>query len=416
MNFFEKLSLQMVAVGTAMLWILPYLIGGSGAPDWLISRWPILVGASAILFGSFALSRHGGFAKSAPVLTYSFLVAAGCAWTPESEMGRGLLIAAAFLMVLPITALALKHEYLERFLTQFSLTGAASMAYALLSTGSLTLRDSMGSNTTNTNGVGIQASFSALILIMYLRERRGLGRAIYLICILFLVVCSTSTASRTAFLALLGAILLSILLRSRRSALQILSTAIVGTALAIGISDALETENPFYRGIVGRLFLDEEGTRGSLGDRTQIWTIALSAAVEDSTWLYGTGTGGVDAALGGLYESNGRSKGRDGIWRLSPHNTVVWGLLAHGIPGLIAMVWLWVRIARDAVRMDLQLRSWEHTTFIGFLTFSSFGGVITQDGCWAVMGVAMLAGLSQPGPAIERTPVVQGQNLEAAWT
>jgi|GEM_PF-2379653 len=395
-GFLEKLSLIIAAAGTAMAWLIPYLLGGSSAPEWVISRWYLLVGAPALLFGVQALLRYGDFAKSPAVLLYSGLVACGCLWTDPTEQGRGLLIATAFVMVLPISALIRKYDYLEVFLTTFSVVSAATMIYSFAVAGSLVLKDSLGTTTTNPNGVGIHAGFAALIALMYFRDKAR-SRQIAMGCMAsLLILFSISTASRTAFLSLGGAILVSLFFRKRQSAIRVVILLLLAVTSSIGISEILDVETPFYQGIVSRLIEDEEGTMGTLGDRVQIWDVASSAFWSDTIWLHGAGTGGVDKVLGSLYESKGRAKGRDGIWRIHAHNTLVWSGLAFGMPGILFLVWLAVKMAVRAIQMDSELQGWEHSALVTFIGISSLGGVISQDGCWCVFGSALLAGLSSP--------------------
>lgn len=411
----ERFSLILASVGTAMVWLIPYLLGGSNAPEWVVSRWYLLVGAPALLFGMQGFLRYGDFAKSPAVLLYAALVSCGCLWTDTTEQGRGLLIAVAFVMVLPISALIRKHDYLEVFLVTFSVASAATMAYAFAVSGSLVLKDSLGTTITNPNGIGIHAGFAAFVALMYSRKTAR-SKQLALGCLfVLLVLFSISTASRTAFLALGGALLASLFFRNRQSAIQVVIVFVLGVTCSVGISEIMEVETPFYQGIVSRLIEDEEGTMGTLGDRVQIWDVASVAFWSDSTWIHGNGTGGVDKVLGGLYESKGRAKGRDGIWRIHAHNTLVWSALAFGIPGILFLVWSAVAMSIRAVQLDSKLGGWEHSALVAFLGIASLGGVITQDGCWCVFGSALLAGLSLPvEPLAHRVEYVFGGGMGAA--
>lgn len=392
----ERSSLLLAAIGTAMVWILPFLLEGSNAPEWLLSRWYLLVGAPALLFGVFAFQRYGGFAHAPAVVCYSALITVGCLWTDQSEEGRALLIAVAFVMVLPIAALIRKQDFLESFLVSYALASTATMLFALAMTGSLTLKDSVGTTTTNTNGIGIQAALSALFLLMFFPQGKGWRRILCACCVVFLVICAIDTASRTAFVAMGGSMLIALFFLSRKSAVQISILLTIAGLGAVGVSEVLDLDTRFYQGIQSRLLEDEEGTRGTLGDRVQIWDVAVVAFLSDTNWLHGTGTGGVDKALGSLYESKGRAKGRDGIWRLHAHNTLVWSGVAMGIPGILVLIWMGLSMLIAAYRLDQQFKSWEHLTLASFAGITSFGGVLTQDGCWCVLGGALLCGLSAP--------------------
>ena len=392
----ERVSLLVAAIGTAMVWILPFLLGGTNAPEWLLSRWYLLVGAPALLFGIFAFKRYAGFAKSPALIAYAALVSIGCLWTDPSEGGRGLLLATAFVMVLPISALIRKQDFLESFLVSFALASAASMLFAFATAASLTLKDSVGTTTTNPNGVGIQAALSALFLVMFFPEGKGWRRILFACFVAFLLFCSINTASRTAFVAMGGSLVIALFLLSRKSAIQITILLTIAGLGSVGVSEVLDLETTYYQGIQSRLLEDEEGTIGTLGDRVQIWDVAMVAFLSDTNWLHGTGTGGVDKALGGLYESRGRAKGRDGIWRLHAHNTLVWSAVALGIPGILGLIWLGLSMIIAASRLDQQFKRWEHLTLTAFVGIASLGGVITQDGCWCVVGAALLSGLSAP--------------------
>jgi hypothetical protein len=397
-EYLERAALLLAASGTAVAWILPYVFANIDAevPTWLVSRWYLLVCAPALLVGLGAFKRYGGFSKAPAVIACVVLVAVGVAWTDPTERGRGALIAAAILVPLPIAALIRRYDYLKPFLWAFSIATAASLIYASTSTSTNRfgrLVDAEGTSVTNPNTVGIQAALAALFLLMTFPRRKGLGAYLFVFLAAILAVFCMITGSRTAFLALVGAFVVSMLLLHSRSLLPIVAGAIVALG-ALGINAVVDREHPFYQRIFERLVQDDEETMDTFGDRTVIWKFAAQEFANDDIWMYGTGTGGVDKTLGRVEGSVGTIKGTDGIWRLSAHNTLVWSALAFGISGLVAYVWLGLGSARAAYQLDKQSGDWRRSTLVAFVALAGFGSVVTQETYWCVLEAALLATLS----------------------
>jgi O-antigen ligase len=403
----ERASLLLAASGTAMVWMLPYLFFGTAAPTWIVSRWYLIVCGPAALGGLGAFRRYAGFAKTRVVRASVALIAVGITWTDQTELGRGALLATGILVTLPLAALICRHDYLEPFMRAFSITTAAFLIYAFASIASFrvgTLVDSTGTSITNPNSVGIQAALASLFLLMTFPRRRRIGAYLFVFLIAVLVIFCVSTASRTAFLALAGAFVVSMLFLRSRSVLPVMVVGGVVALCSLTINTALDLEHPFYQGMVGRLIQDDEETRDTLGGRIQIWKFAAEEFAIDNTWLYGTGTGGVDKALGRFCELNGGAQGSDDIWRLSPHNTLVWWALAFGITGVVAYAWLGFSIVRAAYQLDKKSGDWRRSTLVAFVALAGIGGVITQEGSWCVLGAVLLAMLSTGAPGASCPP------------
>jgi len=80
---------------------------------------------------NLVLSPYGGYAKSWTLLFCAALTCVGILWTDSTEQGRGMLLASAFLVTLPIASLIRKQNYLQQFLTSFALVTALAMLYGL---------------------------------------------------------------------------------------------------------------------------------------------------------------------------------------------------------------------------------------------------------------------------------------------
>jgi O-antigen ligase len=395
MKYFDRAALLLAACGTALVWLVPYLLSDADVPSWLVTRWYLLVCVPALVGGAFAFPQYAGFAKDRVVLLAVTLAIAGLIWTDPTEVGRGALLAVAILVPLPLAALIRKRDLLNEFMWAFSITTTASLifAFARAGVGFARLADDTGTSTANPNSVGIQAALAALFLVMATAGQKGLKSKFGLVIVALLVIFCVLTASRTAFLAIAGTAAVSLLL-GRRITIRLLFKAI-GLLTCFAVASAIFA-GPFYQGLFGRLIEDADETRDTFGGRVQIWELA-GEQFSGNRWLYGVGTGGVDKVLGEDSNFAGEAQGPDGIWRLSPHNTLVWWALAFGINGLIIYGWLGWKMTRAAYVLDRRLGQWHRVALIVFVGLAGFGGVITQEGYWCVLGSALLAGLSPQG-------------------
>src|SRR5581483_8726874 len=157
------------------------------------------------------------FAKTALVICTAALAIIGVGWTDSSELGRGALLAAAILVPLPIAALVRRNGCLDAFLRTFAVSTAASLVFGLAARGLEFSRmvDSTDSHTANPNSVGIQAALAALfLLIAFPRWKKAAAYPYAVVCV-FLVISAILTASRTAFLALIAALAIWLMLLGR---------------------------------------------------------------------------------------------------------------------------------------------------------------------------------------------------------
>jgi hypothetical protein len=400
-KYLERATLLLAAAGTGVYWIVAYIFADADVPTWLVTRWDLLVCAPALIGGLFAFRRHGGFARTPAVIALVALAVAGIAWTDPTEQGRAALLASVILITLPLGALISKHNYIDPFLRSFSIATAGSLIYAFISTGSTQigrLADATGTYLTNPNRVGLQAALAALFLSMTFPRRKGLGTLVFVLVEGILVVSCVVTASREAFLALVGALLIPKLFLGRGTLAAILlrGGAIVVCAISLNVlADQQDASSP---SVVRRLVEDPDQTRDTLGSRVEIWRFAAGEFVKNDTWMYGTGTGGVDKALGHMESSGSTVQGGDGIWRLSPHNTLVWWAMAFGIGGLAGCVWVGYCIAREAYTIDKNSGDWRRSALVVYMALAGMTTVINQENSWCVIGAALFAMLS---PAVQ---------------
>jgi hypothetical protein len=404
----ERAALVLASIGTAMVWIVPYLLSSKTFPDWIASRWYLLVCLPATLLGVGAYRRYAAFARTPAVLASAGLMAVGIVWTDPTEVGRGALLAAAFLITLPIGALIRKHDYLKTVLYAFSTTTGASLLFAFVIGGTSfqrgTLVDLSRTAITNPNAIGIQAALAALFVSFVSVGRRRPHLYLRAALVAVLVVASIWTASRTAFIALAAAFVVSIVFGNKRSAPISLVAIVIVAICSLVLNTGVDPEHRFYRGIVSRLLDDDEGTRDTLGNRTVIWRSGIEEFTNGNVWLYGTGTGGVDKVLGTRFEIGDRQKGRDGIWRLYAHNTIVWCGLAFGLIGLVVYIWLGIHVARSAYSLDKKQGECRRSTLVVFVLIAGSGGVITQECYWCILGAVLWTMLSVDVPTPGRRP------------
>jgi hypothetical protein len=401
----QRISLIIAAGGTAVAWIVPLLLSQTAAPAWVTSRWSLLVCAPASILGLRAYRRYGGFARTPAVIACSVLMVAGILWTDPTERGRAMVLATAFVMTLPIAALIRQHQYVRPFLFAFSLTTACSLLYSVASASGFnrgTLMDAAGSAVSNANGVGAQAGLAALfVLMLFPGGKRLQSWSLFGLAAVLIVFC-VMTASRTSFLALAGGIAVSLMLVDKAVAAGRAAMMAALIVCAVAVNLAVDPESQFYDGLVSRLVRDDEGTRGTFGDRSFIWSSAAAEFVNEDIWLYGTGTGAVNKLLGGSSDDHGRVLGRDGIWRRSAHNTLVWWALTFGVGGLIVCVWLGAFMIRVAYMLDRQLGGWQRSSLVTFALIVSVGAVVNEALVWAVLGSALWVYLSTDLPVAHR--------------
>ena len=255
-----------------------------------------------------------------------------------------------------------------------------------------TLVDSAGSIVSNANDIGAQAGLAALFVLMVISSRRRVEIWCLLIVAMVLVVFSVMTASRTSFLALTSALAVSLFLVSGRTAALRAAVVVFMIVRAVAVNTAVQPESHFYDNLMSRLVLDDEGTRGTLGDRLYIWNSAATEFAQNDLWLHGAGTGGVSKVLGASSEDGGRVRGRDGIWRRFAHNTLVWWALSFGLAGCVACMWLGWRMITVAYTLDRKACASQRCTLVAFILIVSVGGIVNELLIWCVLGPALWAG------------------------
>ena len=405
MNRIERFSLFLVAAGSALVWLVPSFMLSTELPEWVGSRFYLYVCVPAVLLGSWSFHRYGGYAKSWTALLLGVLMCVGILWTDSSERGRGMLLAASFLVTLPIASLITKRNYVQQFLATFALVTALGMLYGLTQPAALgrwgEIVDSAGTHVTNANVVGTQAAAAIMAAFMSLSRRGRWNRIIFVAALLVLAAACFRTETRTGVMALAGAGLTVIVMRLRHKP-ALLFTAGFATLVLLACLVAVDvaiSNGSVLRGVVNRLVRDDEENLGSLGERTMIWRFAEQEFLDGTNWLTGVGTGGVDKALGKFYEFSGRIPGRDRIWRLYPHNSLVQNGLAFGLFGLVLSVCVAFQIVRNAHLLDSLYGGWQRTAFAVFLGFVGTGLVVQREVYWIALGSALWASRAACGGA-----------------
>jgi O-antigen ligase len=411
MNRIERFSLLLTAAGTAMVWLVPHFMRGSGLPDWIGSRFYLYVCAPAVLLGCCCFHRYGGYAKSKMALLCGLLMCVGLLWTDSSEQGRGLLEAAGFLVTLPIAALIRKQRYIQQFLAVFAFVTALGMLYGLTQPAALgrwgEIVDSTGTHITNANVVGTQAAAAIIAAFLSFPRHRPWSWILFAATLLVLGAACFLTQTRTGIAALCGAGLVVVAMRLRHKPALLVTGGFISLGLLACLlaADTAIMQGAVYEGVVNRLVRDEEENLGSFGDRTKIWRFAAQEFLEGTTWITGVGTGGADKELGKFYEFSGRFSGRDRIWRLYPHNSLVQNGLAFGIFGLVLTACMGFQVARRAYRLDSSFRGWQRSAFVVFFGLVGTGLVVQREVYWIAVGSALWAMVSTDKPARGRGPL-----------
>ncbi|HTM51723.1 MAG TPA: O-antigen ligase family protein [Bryobacteraceae bacterium] len=415
----EKAALFLVFAGISFHWISAYLLASVHIemPEWVETRYYLYICIPALLLSVRSYGRFAGFTKTPSMLACLTLMLGGLLWTAESEVGRGALKFAGFAVTIPLASLIVKNDYTRRCSQWFVWGTVASLALAVAIEGDGlagyrfgTLIDVNGRTASNPNSVGAQAALAACLLTLQFwrttaNRRSRLTNAASAAAILFLVYAVFLTASRTAFIVLAGTLLWSLVLRCQRSPTALLwgGMALLFSVSMLWAADSLlaDANNDVYSQIRSRLFQDQEGTVGTLGSRTLIWQFAGGLLTEDTRWVAGFGTGGVDKALGTFFELGEYAIGRDGIRRLHSHSTFIDWALMFGLVGLLVPAWLAIRAARTALRLDLEDDRVDRTSLLMFALLFSFGGVITTEVFWIAFGSLLWASLSRTRTAPE---------------
>jgi O-antigen ligase len=344
-------------------------------------------------------------------LLCGLLMCVGLLWTDSSEQGRGLLEAAGFLVTLPIAALIRKQRYIQQFLAVFAFVTALGMLYGLTQPAALgrwgEIVDSTGTHITNANVVGTQAAAAIIAAFLSFPRHRPWSWILFAATLLVLGAACFLTQTRTGIAALCGAGLVVVAMRLRHKPALLVTGGFISLGLLACLlaADTAIMQGAVYEGVVNRLVRDEEENLGSFGDRTKIWRFAAQEFLEGTTWITGVGTGGADKELGKFYEFSGRFSGRDRIWRLYPHNSLVQNGLAFGIFGLVLTACMGFQVARRAYRLDSSFRGWQRSAFVVFFGLVGTGLVVQREVYWIAVGSALWAMVSTDKPARGRGPL-----------
>ena len=408
----EKFSLLLAFAGTAWNWVYSFLISTMGIdlPSWLVSRLDLVIVIPAVILGIPAWRRHGGFGKSPAMLCTVAVLALGLTWTPGTELGRGFLKLAAFAATPFLAALIAKHRYFAPCIAAFVAGSCLAFALVVAMTGSApggqrfgTLIDDIGAVHANPNNAGGQAAIGVLLLFAfpygsYRGIRTGTRRALTLLAGASLLYFLLLTASRTAFLALAGAVSFSLLMRLRRSTTSLFYTSAVFLTLGACalLLDAYVDDrgSTFYGQLAQRLFSDDTETVSNFGSRWAIWDYGIGLLNRDYNWALGFGTGGVDRALGTFFQYKLFALGRDGIHRLHSHSTYIEWMMMLGAAGTVFAGWLLISAIRSAWKLDKEESTSIRTGLLVFAALYSFGGVITTEVFWSAYGSLLWALLS----------------------
>jgi hypothetical protein len=409
MTRFERLTLLLMASGAGFAWMAQYLFYLLDLSDWVYRFYTLGIAVPAAALGCFAFPRYCGFTKRAP-LAFAALLAIGLAWTDTTEYKRGLVVAISFAMTLPLSALIRKHSYLKPAMWAFGVGTAASMALAMtqpMSPGRWGTLIYNGIPLSNPAGVGLHCATALALICMAMHRSASFGklRVLQVSLMMFLLVCCVLTASRTAFLALIGASCVALLISVRRNLLRVMLgltwlLLFVGTAI---VATAAFTDRPFYDQLLERTLGDDNEALSTLGGRTDIWRFGSEQFFQGTHWISGFGTGSVDKLLG---EFSGIDC-RDGIWRLYAHNTFVWCGLGLGTLGLMVGGWLTLSMVRSAYRFDRMENGYQRCSLVAFLILFGTGAVVHLEQYWILLGSILWALMSLQHPIGARSPAAR---------
>jgi hypothetical protein len=326
------------------------------------------------------------------------MMLAGILWTDETEFGRSLLLAGAFLVTLPVAALINERLWWHDFARTFGFATVATMLIAAPHV-SATLRwgtilDRTSTPLTNPDTVGLQAGLAA-VLLMGTAPRRTRLWSLYLPVASLLIVLVLS-ATLTALIAFVVGLALTLLWRARNDLYRVLTliVPIALGALAMALANTPFLPESFYRQLGDRFTHSDETIMASLQARQLMLSYGLERLSERHNWMIGFGTGSPDKVLGESLEFRSAAQGRDNVRRVYCHNTFLWWIMSFGLLGLIVCGWLATEIARGALRLDTVERSWVRIAVLMYAMLGGMGGVINQEPFWIAFGSLLWAMLS----------------------
>jgi len=427
----DKLALKLAFFGAGMNFVVIKL------GDTFRVEAPLLYALAmyvpAIVLGTAAWFMVPSFARSRTIVACVLVVAAGIFYATDAENHRGSVAFCYIVMALPIAALIVKNRCWWLCARVYVLSNALALGLALyfeywvhgvkmvgrLHRLGMLVGEDGSYLLANPNIIGGQLALAAVLAFMlYLRSRApratsnrpmaelqpfGLGWTVFLAlgCIL--------TASRGAFVALLGGLGL-LLLRGTRSQQSsklndlvafsgVLLLILAFTAVAIGFTP--------WTSLLDRF--DRNNTLTGSG-RTVIWRHAYDIWRSNPRYLLvGTGTGVAPEVIGRYL---GLTKGDDyETAALTAHNAFVeWGL-THGLLGMAAGIWMLAAICRTARKLDRRDRSVYRQTLLLCFCLASMNFVTFYYQFFVAAAALILSGMSQPPP---RVRIVRRPQSEAA--
>jgi len=370
-------------------------------PDWLVSRYNLLVTLPALLVGIPCYVEHKGLAKSAPVVCCVLWMAASLSWTDPTEWGRGMLALAGIATTLPTAALIVRTDLHEEcslwlcasFMTSVMLAVLLGMESVGGRFGDVVEGDAI---VMNSNGVGCSAALLLLLIYrMYETRRRGaksqpgrLSNRVYTIYLpalaLGAAVLVGMSVSRTAAIALAAPLLIILVWNIGRG-----NAIAVRISLFLGLLGSLLFIADFIAPWLERFGNDEIGT---FNGRTDIWESGWELASRlQFNWVHGLGLGGLDKFLGDA-TGYGVVHPIDGILRCHSHNQYLEWMLELGLVGTVLGMWLVREMVRAAWRLDWGDRTIHRRALL--LYFALLGlaaGVVTKSETWPAVGPLLWA-------------------------
>jgi hypothetical protein len=408
----ERAALMILFIGGGMSVAMPFFAAhvAGDSLNWFVSRYSLLAALPALAVGVPCYMRCKGIAKSAPLICCVLWMAASLLWTDPTELGRGLLIFAAFAATLPLAALILRTDLHEECIFWFCTAFVVSLVIAVLC-GMETVDGRMGDVVVddvvvmNSNGLGCTAAL-VLLLIYGLystrragrESRRGLSASAYQIWL----PCLT-----------LGAGTLCAMSVSRTAAIALTASALVIVAWNVGRGRTIWIEVLAIPIVVGTLattlgFFDSWTERfndtdvASLNGRTDIWELGWEfMSTGRFNVVCGVGIGAADKSLARA-TGQGVVHPVDGIRRCHAHNQYLEWQWELGLIGAALGLWLAWTMSRWAWRRDQEEGTVFRRAFLAYLAVFGISGVILKMESWLAMGPLLWA-LLAPRPSGKET-------------
>jgi len=377
----------------------------------------------AVVLGARSWWKTHSFGRSWPVILCVLVAWMGLLYAEETESNRGLLIAACLTMVLPVSALIVKHRCWWHCARVYVWSNVVALGlvfwldqrscgevfrWSLTRLGHLMLEDG-SAHTTNPNLVGGQFAFGAVLSFMlYLRKEAAeleTGRAVRsdrfsLAWALILSLGCILTASRGAFVAWFGGMGLLLFFGTKKLAASKLRdlTALSGMLLSLAVFLWVAGGVAPWGGLYQRVAGEKSQGLSTLGGRALLWKDAANIWWSNSTYrLVGVGTGLADTALGEVDEK--AVVDQYGVYLRSTHSVFVEWVLCFGAVGILSGLCLLLTMWHRAATLDLREGTVNRrAVLVSMLLYSATVVLFRQPG-WMALGALVLAMLSEPPAA-----------------